>query len=306
VFQLEAVERGALAPLLRLLASSNMHVILAATAALRNISIHPRTEARLVQAGFLSPLLQLMATDRATGATAPRLGANGPGAAAGVARAGETDATTARMLLDIRCHAVSCLRNIVTSEVSKGALVGLGGVERLVAVLPDAPAPLQSEMAACLAVLALSEPVREHITKTAAVGLLIDLVGASDSADVRGNCAAALGNMAASAAACTQFALRWRDAATYLLSLAASGNPTFVYIAMWTLYHLAKHSTSVGVRGRDDRVLMPCAPTEESLRALAAASELVQAVSAATAHSDNDIAKLATKAQALLQPVATA
>jgi len=235
VFQLEAVERGALAPLLRLLSSPNIHVILAATAALRNISIHPRTEARLVQAGFLAPLIFLMSIDRTAGR-------------AQFVGGGKTDATAAeahaRMLLDIRCHAVSCLRNMIASEASKAAFVSLDGVDKLVTLLPDAPAALQSEMAACLAVLALSEMVRDTITKSPAVGLLIGLVHSSDSADVQGNCAAALGNLAASMAACQQFTQRWADATTYLRRLVNSDNQTFVYIAVWTLYHLAKHRTA--------------------------------------------------------------
>ena len=210
---MEAVERGALAPLLRLLSSPNIHVILAATAALRNISIHPRTEARLVQAGFLQPLIFLMSIDRAPGRPQFVVPTKADGASA--------DAQ-ARMLLDIRCHAVSCLRNM------------------------DAPPALQSEMAACLAVLALSEMVRDQITKTSAVGILIGLVTSSESVDVQGNCAAALGNMAASMAACQQFTQRWPEAASYLQALVTSNNPTFIYIAVWTLYHLAKHSTSCG------------------------------------------------------------
>ena len=235
VFQLEAVERGALAPLLRLLSSPNIHVILAATAALRNISIHPKTEARLVQAGFLQPLVFLMSIDRTPGR--PQFAAAG-----GKADSATADAQ-ARMLLDIRCHAVSCLRNMVASDTSKTALVALGGVERLVTLLPEAPPALQSEMAACLAVLALSELVRDQITKTAAVSILIGLVTTSESVDVQGNCAAALGNLAASATACQQFTQRWADATSYLQSLVGSSNPTFVYIAIWTLYHLAKHRT---------------------------------------------------------------
>ena len=277
VFQLEIVDRSALAPLLRLLSSPNIHVILAATAALRNISIHPKTEARLVQAGFLSPLVFLMSVDRAPGR--PQLGAGAKGADG----AASTD-SQARMLLDIRCHAVSCLRNMVVSEASKAALVALGGVERLVALLPEAPAQLQSEMAACLAVLALSESVREHVTHTPAVGLLIGLVGASDSVDVQGNCAAALGNMAASMAACQQFTERWPEAAAYLQRLALSGNPTFIYIAVWTLYHLAKH--------------------KDALRALHGTPALVDAIAAATSNPDADIAKLASKANALINGAA--
>ena len=321
---MEAVERGALAPLLRLLSSPNIHVILAATAALRNISIHPRTEARLVQAGFLQPLIFLMSIDRAPGRPQFVVPTKADGASA--------DAQ-ARMLLDIRCHAVSCLRNMVASEASKAALVSLGGIERLVSLLPDAPPALQSEMAACLAVLALSEMVRDQITKTSAVGILIGLVTSSESVDVQGNCAAALGNMAASMAACQQFTQRWPEAASYLQALVTSNNPTFIYIAVWTLYHLAKHSTSFGRAesndfsgGRAGGCGMPDALSseprsdagcragrvasfplaEDALHALQGTSGLVQAIAATTSHADVDIAKLATKAQGLLTAAAAA
>jgi len=162
-FQLEIVERGALPPLLRLLTSPNIQVVLAAVAALRNISIHPKNEQKLVQTGFLGPLVTLISYDRSTNApSTSNVARSASGSAINQATPilmstlPSSNDPHGRTVLDIRCHAVSCIRNIVGSNASKSAFASMGGVERLVILLPNGPAQLQSEMAACVAVLALS------------------------------------------------------------------------------------------------------------------------------------------------------
>lgn len=255
-FQLEIVERGALPPLLRLLTSPNIQVVLAAVAALRNISIHPKNEVKLVQTGFLGPLLTLMSYDRAMGAPAaggaaiPRNGSNGTPMSQQQQQSSPIQMQSlpsandpqGRTVLDIRCHAVSCIRNIMGSNSSKAAFASMGGVERLVTLLPNGPAQLQSEMAACVAVLALSESMRELLARTSVVKDLLTLMSTSDSVEVQGNSAAALGNLASSPTICQQFVPMWSEACTYLTRFLTSPNSTFVHIAIWSLYQLAKQN----------------------------------------------------------------
>ncbi|CAG8682291.1 6939_t:CDS:2, partial [Racocetra fulgida] len=123
-YQLEIVRSRGLPPLLRLLQSSFLPLILSSVACIRNISIHPLNESPIIDAGFLSPLIQLLAYE-------------------------ENE--------EIQCHAISTLRNLAASaERNKRAIVDAGAVERIRELVLNVPISVQSEMTACVAVLALS------------------------------------------------------------------------------------------------------------------------------------------------------
>ena len=108
---------------MRLLRSRVPQIVLAAVACIRNISIHPSNETPIVQCGFLEPLLELLLYDSE----------------------------------EIQCHAMSTLRNLVSSDENKLAVVKVGAVEKIGGLLrlPNLALSVQSEMTACLAVLAL-------------------------------------------------------------------------------------------------------------------------------------------------------
>lgn len=123
-YQLEIVKAEGLKPLLRLLHSSYLPLILSAAACVRNVSIHPANESPIIDSGFLSPLIELLSFD-------------------------ENE--------EVQCHAISTLRNLAaSSERNKGAIVEAGAVERIKDLVLTVPLAVQSEMTACVAVLALS------------------------------------------------------------------------------------------------------------------------------------------------------
>ena len=91
---------------------------------MRNVSIHPANESPIIDSGFLQPLIELLSFD-------------------------ENE--------EVQCHAISTLRNLAaSSERNKTAIVEAGAVERIKQLVLTAPLVVQSEMTACVAVLALS------------------------------------------------------------------------------------------------------------------------------------------------------
>jgi hypothetical protein len=123
-YQVEIVKADGLKPLLRLLHSSYLPLILSAAACVRNVSIHPANESPIIDSNFLTPLIELLSFD-------------------------ENE--------EVQCHAISTLRNLAaSSERNKGAIVEAGAVERIKDLVLTVPLAVQSEMTACVAVLALS------------------------------------------------------------------------------------------------------------------------------------------------------
>jgi vacuolar protein 8 len=80
---------------------------------------------------------------------------------------------------EIQCHAISTLRNLAASSDRNKAHV---------------PLSVQSEMTAAIAVLALSDDLKTHLLNLGVFDVLIPLT-ASESIEVQGNSAAALGNL---------------------------------------------------------------------------------------------------------------
>jgi len=88
------------------------------------VSIHPANESPIIDSGFLQPLIELLSFD-------------------------ENE--------EVQCHVISTLRNLAaSSERNKGAIVEAGAVERIKDLVLAVPLAVQSEMTACVAVLALS------------------------------------------------------------------------------------------------------------------------------------------------------
>lgn len=182
-YQLEIVKNAGLPALLRLLRSSFLPLILSAAACVRNVSIHPSNESPIIESGFLSPLIDLLAYD-------------------------ENE--------EIQCHAISTLRNLAaSSEGNKRAIVEAGAAERIKELVLHVPVAVQSEMTACAAVLGLSgtsmlflifqgahltlrlfpaEDIKSELLDMGICEVLIPLT-ASPSVEVQGNSAAALGNL---------------------------------------------------------------------------------------------------------------
>lgn len=123
-YQLEIVKCDGLTSLLRLLQSTYLPLILSAAACVRNVSIHPQNESPIIESGFLQPLINLLSFKDNE---------------------------------EVQCHAISTLRNLAaSSEKNKLAIVKAGAVQSIKELVLEVPMNVQSEMTACIAVLALS------------------------------------------------------------------------------------------------------------------------------------------------------
>ncbi|KAI9790320.1 MAG: Vacuolar protein 8 [Piccolia ochrophora] len=208
-YQLEIVKARGLPPLLRLLSSSYLPLILSAVACIRNISIHPLNESPIIEAGFLKPLVDLL---------------------------GSTDNE------EIQCHAISTLRNLAaSSDRNKQLVLEAGAVQKCKELVLNVPLSVQSEMTAAIAVLALSDELKSHLLSLGVFDVLIPLTD-SESIEVQGNSAAALGNLSSKVGDYSIFIQDWTEPdggiQGYLTRFLASGDSTFQHIAIWTLLQL--------------------------------------------------------------------
>lgn len=226
-YQLEIVRASGLPPLLQLLQSSYLPLQLSAVACIRNISIHPMNESPIIDAGFLRPLVDLL---------------------------GSTDNE------EIQCHAISTLRNLAaSSDRNKQLVLEAGAVQKCKDLVLNVPLTVQSEMTAAIAVLALSDDLKPHLLKLGVFDVLIPLTE-SESIEVQGNSAAALGNLSSKGRSApttvpselgadyllvgdySLFLSSWNQPSGgihgYLARFLASGDPTFQHIAIWTLLQL--------------------------------------------------------------------
>lgn len=208
-YQIEIVKAKGLPPLLRLLESAYLPLILSAVACIRNISIHPQNESPIIDAGFLKPLVELL---------------------------GSTDNE------EIQCHAISTLRNLAaSSDKNKQLVLEAGAVQKCKQLVLEVPLSVQSEMTAAIAVLALSDELKSKLLNLGVFDVLIPLTD-SDSVEVQGNSAAALGNLSSKVGDYTIFVKNWTEPNGgihgYLNRFLASGDPTFQHIAIWTLLQL--------------------------------------------------------------------
>ena len=131
-------------------------------ACIRNISIHPSNESPIIEEGFLAPLVELL---------------------------GSTENE------EVHCHAISTLRNLAaSSDRNKELVLQAGAVARCCELILAAAQPVQSEMTAAIAVLALSDDLKPRLLDLGVFDVLIPLTE-SDNVEVQGNSAAALGNL---------------------------------------------------------------------------------------------------------------
>lgn len=213
-YQLEIVKADGLQPLLRLLHSTFLPLILSSAACVRNVSIHPQNEAPIIEAGYLGPLVDLLSFE-------------------------ENE--------EVQCHAISTLRNLAaSSEKNKGQIVAAGAAQKIKELVLSVPVNVQSEMTACVAVLALSDELKPQLLEMGICEVLIPLTN-SPSVEVQGNSAAALGNLSSkeersSLDDYSAFNDVWDKPEgglhTYLFRFLSSTDATFQHIAVWTIVQL--------------------------------------------------------------------
>lgn len=244
-YQLEIVRAKGLPPILRLLQSTYLPLILSAVACIRNISIHPLNESPIIDAGFLKPLVELL---------------------------GSTDNE------EIQCHAISTLRNLAaSSDRNKALVLDAGAVQKCKQLVLEVPLSVQSEMTAAIAVLALSDELKTHLLNLGVFDVLIPLTD-SESIEVQGNSAAALGNLSSKGNSIrihfsiarsltlavgdySIFVQNWTEPGGgihgYLNRFLASGDPTFQHIAIWTLLQLLESEDKklIGLISKADDVI---------------------------------------------------
>ncbi|KAG8530405.1 Vacuolar protein 8 [Bacidia gigantensis] len=235
-YQLEVVKVKGLPPLLHLLESAYLPLILSAVACIRNISIHPMNESPIIDAGFLKPLVELL---------------------------GSTDNE------EIQCHAISTLRNLAaSSDRNKQLVLDAGAVQKCKDLVLQVPQSVQSEMTAAIAVLALSDDLKKDLLNLGVFDVLIPLT-TSDSIEVQGNSAAALGNLSSKVGDYSVFLKNWSEPNGgihgYLYRFLDSGDPTFQHIAIWTLLQL--------LEAEDPNLASHISEAEDVLKMIKAISE---------------------------------
>ncbi|CAO3624988.1 unnamed protein product [Mucor hiemalis] len=206
-YQLEIVRCKGLPPLLRLLKSSFVPLILSSVACIRNISIHPANESPIIDGGFVNPLIDLLAYDESE---------------------------------EIQCHAISTLRNLAaSSERNKRAIVEAGAVERIKSLINKVPAGVQTEMTAAIAVLALSDELKQRLLSMGVLEVLVELTFSSNL-EVEGNSAAAIGNLSSKVKDYTPFVKAWNTPSggleRFLIQfLSEEQDIAFQHIGVWTI-----------------------------------------------------------------------
>ncbi|KAG2193446.1 hypothetical protein INT46_011082 [Mucor plumbeus] len=206
-YQLEIVRCKGLPPLLRLLKSSFLPLILSSVACIRNISIHPANESPIIDGGFVNPLIELLAYDDNE---------------------------------EIQCHAISTLRNLAaSSERNKRAIVEAGAVERIKTLINKVPASVQTEMTAAIAVLALSDDLKQRLLSMGILEVLVELTSSSNM-EVEGNSAAAIGNLSSKVKDYTPFVKAWNlpfgGLEKFLIQfLSEEQDIAFQHIGVWTI-----------------------------------------------------------------------
>ncbi|KAG9046863.1 Vacuolar protein 8 [Tulasnella sp. UAMH 9824] len=233
-YQLEIVKAGGLPPLLRLLHSTFLPLILSSAACVRNVSIHPQNESPIIESGFLNPLIDLLSFE-------------------------ENE--------EVQCHAISTLRNLAaSSEKNKGHIVKAGAVQKIKDLVLHVPVNVQSEMTACVAVLALSDELKPQLLEMGICEVLIPLTN-SPSVEVQGNSAAALGNLSSKDGRSpsddySAFNEVWDKPDgglhAYLYRFLSSADATFQHIAVWTIVQLLESGDEQLIRNiRDSPRLQP-------------------------------------------------
>ena len=121
---LEIVQAGGLNPLLRLFQSTDLGSVHAAVSCVRNLTRQPTDDSPIIEAGFLQPLVNLMAFKDSG---------------------------------EIQLDAASALRNLTAStEENKRAIVDAGAVQSIKELVMGMPVDIQIEMTTCIKALSCS------------------------------------------------------------------------------------------------------------------------------------------------------
>lgn len=208
-YQVEVVRANGLPYLHNLLKSTPIPLVLAAVACIRNVSINKSNERFIVSENFLPLLIDLLDTSDHE---------------------------------EILCHATSTLRNLAaSSEQNRMEIVDAGAIEKIRKRILNVPESVQSEMTACLAVIALGDAPKNALFDKGILDVLIILTH-SDNVEIQGNSAAAIGNLSNKASNYNAFVDHWTQPAGgirgFLISFLTSQETMFEHIATWMILQL--------------------------------------------------------------------
>ncbi|EDN05907.1 vacuolar protein 8 [Histoplasma mississippiense (nom. inval.)] len=239
---------GALGPLTRLAKSKDMRVQRNATGALLNMTHSDENRQQLVIAGAIPVLVQLLSSsDVDVQYYCTTALSNIAVDSDNRKKLAQTESRLVQSLVQlmdsstpkVQCQAALALRNLASDE--KYQLEIVRAVQKCKELVLKVPMSVQSEMTAAIAVLALSDELKSHLLKLGVFDVLIPLTD-SESIEVQGNSAAALGNLSSKVGDYSIFVRDWSEPNGgihgYLSRFLASGDPTFQHIAIWTLLQL--------------------------------------------------------------------
>ncbi|KAI6130667.1 vacuolar protein 8 [Pisolithus croceorrhizus] len=194
---------------------------LSPAACVRNVSILPQNDSPITESGLLQPIVSLLSFEDS---------------------------------VEVPCHAIPVLRNFAaSSDKNKTTIVEAGVAQTIKELVLEMPMDVQSEMIACIAVLALSNELKGRLLEMGICEVLIPLTN-SPNPEVRGNSAAALGNLSSKGKHG-----RWQGEWTasndysafndvwdkpdgglhrYLYKFLTSLDATFQHIAVWAIMQL--------------------------------------------------------------------
>lgn len=149
--------------------------------------------------------------------------------------------------MEVQCHAIPVLRNFAaSSDKNKTTIVEAGVAQTIKELVLEMPMDVQSEMIACIAVLALSNELKGRLLEMGICEVLIPLTN-SPNPEVRGNSAAALGNLSSkgewtASNDYSAFNDVWDKPDgglhRYLYKFLTSLDATFQHIAVWAIMQL--------------------------------------------------------------------
>jgi len=175
-----------------------------------------------------------------------------------------------------------------SSEKNKTAIVKAGAVQSIKELVLEVPMNVQSEMTACVAVLALSDELKGQLLEMGICEVLIPLTN-SPSSEVQGNSAAALGNLSSKdGRTATDDYSAFNDVwdkpeggmHNYLYRFLTSPDATFQHIAVWTIVQLLESGDPQLISNiRNSQMLSP------HVRLLASSRNSTPSSSVGTPHS---------------------
>jgi vacuolar protein 8 len=244
-YQLDIVRNRGLLPLLRLLKSGHPPLILSAITCIRNISVHPSNKSPIIEAGFLSPLVEFF---------------------------------TFSEVEEIQCYAISTIRNLAVDadlDTNKELMLQAGVVSKCVELILKASQPVQLEMIAVIQIFTLGDELNPTLLDPGVFDVLITLTE-SDNVEIQGRATAAFGNISSKGEFPVIFIWmyerrlcevsnydifidKWAEPHSglygFLHRLLDSGNLTFQYVATRTLVQL--------LESEDKRLLEKISQTDD-------------------------------------------